>query len=118
MTTLIRPTLHRHHDFTGNDNPHMILSTDEVEEALEKLDQADPDSNEKTKSLLSRIVPVDSITARWLVGPVDMEPAPTYDPIDAKYAHFERMVAGVITTVEYDTISARIDEECATTQAA
>lgn len=113
MTTLIRPTLHRNATFTDVTNPHIILSSDEVEEALEKLDQNDPDVSKKTRSILSRIVPVDSITARWLVGPVDMEPAPKYDPIDAKYAHFERMLRDEISTVEYDEISKRIDEECA-----
>lgn len=114
METLIRPAFTRH-DFTGNDSPHMILSPDEVEEALAALDPADPDVSDKTKNLLSRIVPVDHITALWLVGPVEMNPAPvfSYDPVMAKYAHLQRMIAGEISTVELDALYAKIDQECA-----
>ena len=116
MNTLIHPTYHRAATFTDVENPDIIISQAELVEAIDALDGNDPDLAEKVKKICARQVPIDAdnVTALWLMGKVPSTmPVFTYDPVEAKYNHLQRMVSGEITTVEYDEISKRIDEETA-----
>lgn len=65
-------TLYRSMDFTGNTHPDMILSTDEMNEAIDALDETTMEGEEivlAVKALVERTVP-DGVTALWLMGKV------------------------------------------------
>lgn len=65
-------TLYRSMDFTSVTDPDIILSTDEMNEAIDALDETTMEGEEivlAVKALVERTVP-DGVTALWLMGKV------------------------------------------------
>lgn len=65
-------TLYRSMDFTSATSPSVILSTDEMNEAIDALDETTMEGEEivlAVKALVERTVP-DGVTALWLMGKV------------------------------------------------
>lgn len=65
-------TLYRSMDFTRVTDPDIILSTDEMNEAIDALDETTMEGEEivlAVKALVERTVP-DGVTALWLMGKV------------------------------------------------
>lgn len=113
MTTLIHPTYHRAATFTEVDNPDIIISTGELAEQMKTVaaGKEGPAMRLAIDALVARQVPMHPIAARFIMGKVEST-MPIFEVIeDIKWPHFKNMCDGLITTVEYDEICRRIDED-------
>lgn len=101
--------LYRNFDGRNNQYIHIILSTQEAQEALKALPDDLPDLAQRSQDIAAMTVPLNPDLARWIMGPVD-DSIPMFDVDleDAAYAQTRRFVSGEITLEERDALVASL----------